>query len=328
MDKMLAQEDIDSLFAEARVNRPKRVVEEPKVRADLYNFTRAGQITDEQMKAISSVNDFFAMNLKHTVGGWLRTQFHVKLVSGEQLPYAEFLDRLSEPTYLCSIRLEPLGALALLEVDLALASPIVDLLLGGVGGVTAVRELTDIEEEILKSVVQLITRELNTAWAAIGLSFEFEQRETAGSAARMMSVTEKTLCVSFEVKMPGVQGELNFCLPAVVLNSILRQLAAERDRPRRQSPETIVRIRDLVGATTVGMVLQFTPMKLMAKELATLSPGKILRLPLSRYETAELCVGGLPMARAHAVRSAEHRGAQIVNLIAGQMHSLPAHTAN
>ena len=39
---MLAQEDIDSLFAEAMVNRPKRVVEEPKVRADLYNFTRAG----------------------------------------------------------------------------------------------------------------------------------------------------------------------------------------------------------------------------------------------------------------------------------------------
>ncbi len=328
MDKMLAQEDIDSLFAEAMVNRPKHVVEEPKVRADLYNFTRSGQITDEQMKAISSVNDFFAMNLKHTVGGWLRTQFLVKLVSGEQLPYAEFLDRLSEPTYLCSIRLEPLGALALLEVDLALASPIVDLLLGGVGGTTAVRELTDIEEEILKSVVQLITRELNTAWSAIGLTFEFEQRESAGSAARMMSVTEKTLCVSFEVKMPGVQGELNFCLPAVVLNSILRQLAAERDRPRRQSPETIVRIRDLAGATTVGMVLQFTPMKLMARELASLAPGKILRLPLSRYETADLCVGGLPIARAHPVRSAEHRGAQIVHLIAGQDHSVPGQLTN
>jgi len=117
-------------------------------------------------------------------------------------------------------------------------------------------------------------------------------------------------------------------MPAVVLNSILRQLAAERDRPRRQSPETLVRIRDLAGSTTVGIVLQFTPMKLLAKELATLAPGKILRLPLSRYETAELCVGGLPMARAHPVRSAEHRGAQIVNLIAGQHHSAPSHAVN
>ena len=42
------------------------------------------------MKAITSVNDFFAMNLKHTVGSWLRTKFLVKLVSGEQLPYSEF----------------------------------------------------------------------------------------------------------------------------------------------------------------------------------------------------------------------------------------------
>jgi len=310
------------------VNAPQRVIEDPKVRADLYNFTRAGQISDEQMKAISSVNDFFAMNLKHTVGGWLRTQFLVKLVSGEQLPYSEFLDRLSEPTYMCSVRLEPLGALALLEVDLALAAPIVDLLLGGVGGAAAVRELTDIEEEILKSVVQLITRELNTAWSAIGLTFEFEQRESAGSAARMMSVTEKTLCVSFEVKMPGVQGELNFCLPAVVLNSILRQLASDRDRPRRQSTEVQTRIRELAGATTVGMVLQFTPMKLQARELAALAPGKILRLPLSRYETAELCVGGLPMARAHPVRTAEHRGAQIVGMVTTPTKSVPAHLPN
>jgi flagellar motor switch protein FliM len=318
MEKMLDQDDIDSMFAAAREAAQERKVEESKVRSDLYNFTRAGQISDEEMKAITSVNDFFAMNLKHTVGSWLRTKFLVKLVSGEQLPYSEFLERLSDPTYTVSIRLEPLGALGLLEFDLALAAPIVDLLLGGVGATASIRDLTDIEEEILTSLVQLIIRELNVAWAAIGLRFEFEQRENAGTAARMMSLAEKTLCMIFEVTMPEVKGFLNFCLPAVVLNSILRQLTSERDRPRRQTPEHHARLRDLAGATSVGMVLQFTPMKLLARDLASLTPGKVLRLPLSRYETAELCVGGLPMARAHPVRSAEHRGAQIVNLIADQ----------
>ena len=154
-----------------------------------------------------------------------------------------------------SIRLEPLGALGLLEFDLALASPIVDLLLGGVGATAAIRDLTDIEEEILTSLVQLIVRELNVAWAAIGLRFEYEKRENAGTAARMMSMAEKTLCMIFEVTMPEVKGVLNFCLPAVVLNSILRQLTSERDRPRRQSHENHTRLRDLAGATSVGMVL-------------------------------------------------------------------------
>jgi flagellar motor switch protein FliM len=318
MDKMLGQDDIEAMFAAARLSAQQGQVTAAGDMKEKYDFSRAGQISDEQMKAISAVNDFFARNLMHTLGGWLRTNFEVKLVAGEQLPYTEFLDRLVEPTYLCSVRLEPLGALGLLELDLALASPIVDVLLGGVGSKAPVRTLTDIEEEILKSVVQLIVRELNGAWTSIGLRFEYEQRESAGRAARMMPLGEKTLCVSFELRMPGVQGALNFCLPAVVLNSILRQLAEDPDRPRRQSNENQQRMRDLMGGTTVGMVLQFSPMKLPAHELASLAPGKIVRLPLSRYEMAELCVGGLPMARAHPVRSEEHRGAQIVALVEGQ----------
>ncbi len=70
----------------------------------------------------------------------------MKLVAGEQLPFSEFLERLSAPTYICSIRLEPLGAMGLLELELGLASPIVDVLLGGAGRAWPARELTDIED--------------------------------------------------------------------------------------------------------------------------------------------------------------------------------------
>jgi len=314
MGKILNQNKIESLFAEMNGIAPPKPVVESQVKTDVYKFRQAGQITDEQMKAISGVNDYFAINLKHTIGALLRTKFNVKLVAGEQLPYAEFLERVSDPTYLCSVRLEPLGAMGLVEFDVALAMPIIDLLLGGVGGAAPIRQLTDMEEEILKSVVQLIVRELNTAWASIGLHFEFDKRETVGSASRTMPVSEKTLGLNFEVNMQEVQGMLNFCFPAT-LNSILRQLASEQDRRRRPSLENQTRVRELLGQTTVGMTLRFTPMRLKAKELATLAPGKVLRLPMSRYETAELCIGGVPMARAHPVRSAEHRGAQLLTMI-------------
>jgi flagellar motor switch protein FliM len=309
MEKMLGQDDIDSLFAAAR-QAPEAVA---KSKAELFNFSRAGQISGDQMKAISGVNDFFARNLMHTMGAWLRTQYQVKLVSGEQLQYTEFLDRLLDPTYLCSLRLEPLGALGLLEFDLSLAPPIIDVLLGGMGRGGPVRELTEIEEEILTSVVQVVVRELNTAWLSVGLQFEFEQREPAGKAPRMMSMSEKTLCMSFEIQMGSVQGALNLCLPAVVFNAILRRLAGERDRPRRQAREAQLRLRTLLGETPVGMVLQLPPMKLPARELVTLAPGTILRLPRSRFELLELRVGGLPLVRAHPVRTGEHRGAQIAD---------------
>src|SRR6202040_781469 len=109
MGKQLGQGDIDALFAAAGANASAQSSGPvSEVLLERYNFSRAGQISNDQMRAISSVNDLFARNLMHTLGAWLRTPFKLKLVAGEQLPFSEFLERLSTPTYVCSIRLEPL----------------------------------------------------------------------------------------------------------------------------------------------------------------------------------------------------------------------------
>ena len=313
MDKNLGQDDIDALFAAAaganaalKTNGPATPIPPEK-----YNFSRAGQISNDQMRAISTVNDLFARNLMHTLGAWLRTPLRVKLVSGEQLPFSEFLERLSALAYVCSVRLEPPGAVGLLELDLALTSPIVDVLLGGTGRAGQVRELTSIEEAILAAVIKVVVQELNLAWQSVGLEFASEKRETAAQAARMLTLNEKILCVSFEIRMPEVQGVLNLCLPAVVLNAILRRLIAEGDRPQRRSKDAEARMRALMGEAKLGAVLQFPPVRLRAMELTALEPGMVLRLPLPKHETAELRVGGVQFGRAHPVRSGEHRGAQL-----------------
>lgn len=322
MGKQLEQGDIDALFAAAGANLAEPIAG-AATPLESYNFSRAGQISNEQMRAISTVNDLFARNLMHTLGAWLRTPLRVKLVAGEQLPFKEFLERLSTHTYVCSLRLEPLGAVGLLELELAIASPIVDVLLGGVGQAWPVRELTDIEEAILTSVVQVAVQELNLAWQSVGLEFVFEKRETEAAVARMLTPGEKTLCVSFEARMPEAQGVLNLCLPAVVLNAILRRLISEGDRPRRRSKEAQIRMRDLMGETKVGALLQFPQMRLRASEIAALAPGIVLRLPLPRTSIAELHVGGLHFGQAHPVRTGEHRGAQLAGEIAAD--ALGAH---
>ena len=311
MGKQLAQGDIDALFAAAGATASASTGAANEVSLERYDFSRAGQISNDQMRAISSVNDLFARNLMHTLGAWLRTPFKMKLVAGEQLPFSEFLERLSSPSYICSIRLEPLGAVGLLELELALAAPIVDVLLGGVGRAWPTRELTEIEESILTSVVQMTVQELNLAWQAVGLEFVFEKREFDPTVARMLAAGEKTLCVSFEARMPEAQGAMNLCLPAVVLNAILRRLISEGDRPKRRSKEAHKRIRELMGEAKVGAALQFPVMRLRGSELAALEPGTVLRLPLAKHSASELRVGGLRLGQAHPVRTGEHRGAQL-----------------
>jgi flagellar motor switch protein FliM len=317
MEKHLEQDEIDSMFAAAREAAVQQEVAAapgkpvPERKGEPYNFSRAGQISNEQMQAISTVNDLFARNLTHNLGAWLRTRFEVTLASAEQMMYSEFTERIPEPAYVCSARLEPLDVLGAVQLDLSMAPPIVDLLLGGVGRAGALREPTDIEDAILFSVMEIVLRELNLAWQPVGLKFALEKREMEAQVVRLMPMTEKTLCVSFEVRMPEAQGSLNLCLPSVVLNTILRRLIAERDRPRRQSIEARARLSVLLEEAQFGAVLQFPFMRVNAGELAGLVPGRVLRLPLARQSAAELRVGGLPIFHAQPVRSGEHRGAQV-----------------
>jgi flagellar motor switch protein FliM len=320
MDKQLGQSEIDSMFASMREQETSSdpTTTGAPVKRESYNFSRAGQISNEELQAISTVNDLFARNLTHNLGAWLRTQFGVTLASAEQIMYSEFTERIPETTYLCSVRLEPLDVMGVVQMDLTMAPPIVDLLLGGVGRAGALREPTDIEDEILISVMEIVVRELNLAWQPVGLKFTLDKREREAQVLRLMPAGEKTLCMSFEVRMPEVQGSLSLCLPAVVLNTILRRLIAERDRPRRRSMESRDRISVLMGEARFGGVLQFPPLRLNAGELAALVPGKVLRLPLARNAASELRVGGLPIFQAIPVRSGDHRGVQV------QGHTLAA----
>jgi flagellar motor switch protein FliM len=322
MEKLLKQDEIDALFQAARTPDAETPQPEPKIRVIPYNFATSGQISNEQLRAISMLNDLFARNLTHNLAAWLRTKFQVNLVSAEQIAFNEFLLRIPEISYVASVRLEPLGALSVLQLDLALAPPIIDLLLGGEGRDGPLRELTDIEESILASVVEIICRELTAAWQPVGLSFNFERRQMQTQAARIMSVNEKTLCLSFEIRMPHSSGLLNLAFPAVVANTILRRLTSDWGRRRRHSPESLARMEALVKKIRFGANLQLPTVRLAARSIEDLAPGTVLRLPVAGGALAEWRVGGHRLASALAIQRGMQRAAQIESVRQGGDESL------
>ena len=316
MEKTLRQDEIDALFEAARASTAEGRTE-VRARVAPYNFSSAGQISTEQLRAISMLNDLFARNLTHNLAAWLRTRFQVNLVSAEQIPFNEFLVRIPEISYVASVRLEPLGALSVLQFDLALAPPIIDLLLGGDGREGPLRELTDIEEAILGSVLEIICRELTAAWQPVGLSFNFERRQMQTQVARVISVNEKTLCLSFEIRMPHSSGLLNLAFPAVVANTILRRLTSDWGRRRRHAPEIRARMESSARRIRFGATLQVPSVRLPATAIENLAPGTILRLDVPANVKPEWRAGGQFLATAQAIRQGEHRAARIDTGIEG-----------
>ena len=315
MGKMLKQDEIDALFTAARTHASSdegaAAQHEVKARVVPYSFATAGQISTEQLRAISMLNDLFARNLTHNLGAWLRSKFQVNLVSAEQIPFNDFLLRIPEINYMASVRLEPLGVLSVLQVEMSLVPPIIDLLLGGEGKEGALRELTDIEESILASVVEIICRELSMAWQPVGLSFNYEKRQMQTQAARIMPVNEKSLCLSFEIRMPYSSGLLNLVFPAVVANTVLRRLTSDWGRARRHAPETRQRMEASSRKITFGASLQLPSVRVPLKEIENLAPGSILKLDLPSDTLPEWRAGGQILAMAEAIRQGTRRAARV-----------------
>ena len=316
-EKTLKQDEIDALFEAARSSTDDTARPEVRAKVVPYNFSSAGQISTDQLRAISMLNDLFARNLTHNLAAWLRTRFQVNLVSAEQIQFNEFLLRIPEICYVASVRLEPLGALSVLQLDLALAPPMIDLLLGGEGKDGPLRELTDIEESILGSVIEIVCRELTVAWQPVGLSFVFERRQMQTQVGRIISVAEKTLCLSFEIRMPHSSGLLNLAFPAVAANAILRRLTSDWGRRRRHAGETRAQMAALARRIRFGCSLQLPATGLGAGTLERLEPGDVLRLDVGASTLSDWRVGGQTLFHAQAMRHGAQRAAHIEGPIAG-----------
>ncbi|MBI3476750.1 MAG: hypothetical protein HY010_13540 [Acidobacteria bacterium] len=245
---------------------------------------------------------------------YLSIVFDCRLVSAEHLTYREFLQRLPEIAYLASCDLVPAAAQAVLQLDLAVAFPVIDLLLGGEGkGGDLGREITAIEEQILESVMRIVCREMQAAWQAIALEFRFGQRQPIAQAQRLMVPEEKNLCLSFEAKMAETRGTLNMAIPAVVSNALLRKISADLSFQRPRSP---VEARRRIERRLLGAAFQvdlFAPtLTVSLNALAKLVPGSVLLFPESIEQPATLMVDEMQLCSAAAVRVDAQRAARVL----------------
>ena len=323
MEKVLNQEEIDAMVRNARSGGGGEASRPAEPNLEPWDARRAGQIGREQLQAITSLHEGFARNLTHALGAYLRVVFAATLVSAEHLIYREFLQRIPETTYLASCRLDPMGVNAALQLDLKVAFPIIDLLLGGEGkGMAAPREITEIEEQILDSVARIICRELGTAWQALMLEISFEERLETGEAQRLMSPEEKTLSLSFEVTMPDVRGGLNLAVPATVSNALLRKISADwsQRRPRGTTDGRQRLMRRMLDCP-FQVELGAKDVHLPVSALAGLAPGHLLSFRRSAAEPASLLIAGLEMFRALPARFGQTRAARVLEPCTGIVDS-------
>jgi flagellar motor switch protein FliM len=247
---------------------------------------------------------------------YLRIVFDCSLVSAEHLTYLEVLERLPDKAYVASCDLAPAGATAVLQLDFAIAFPIIDVMLGGEGKSSEItRDITEIEEQVLEGIVRIMCRELQTAWQVIALEFNFGARQQLLQTQRLMPPEEKNLCLSFEIKMSETRGTLNLAIPAVVSNALLRKISADFSYQRRRgSAEARLQIQKKLLDCLFPVELSMPDLQVPLQSLSELVPGCLLPFSRSASAPAIMLVEDVRLCLATPVRVGAHRAARVLSI--------------
>ncbi|MBZ5628034.1 MAG: FliM/FliN family flagellar motor switch protein [Acidobacteriia bacterium] len=317
MEKILNQDEIDALVRAARGGSRDPALATSGREIATCDFRASGQLTKEQIRSLTQIHEVFSRNLSHSLGAYLRIAFEVAMVSVEQLTFREFLHRVPDLAYFASFRVSPLNALGIVQVEMSLTLPMVDLLLGGRGRPEKdIRDLTEIEEGIYQSIVSMILRQLSGTWHNVGLGSDFDQRQPQSEVARVFGPTERVLALTFEFRMPEARGSVNIVVPAVASNSLLRTLM-QRWTPVKQVPSAAAVARISTNLLSARFPVELAlEAPICTRKLLEMALGEVVPFRFPANQPATVFVNNTPLFSAQAARHGVARAALIERTIA------------
>jgi len=312
MEKVLSQDEIDAMVQAAR-GRLSDVPQSDQRSIKPCGFRQSGQLTAEQTRALTILHEGFARSVSQSLGAYLRVVFEASLTTVEQVAYSEFLQKVPEVTYMASFQVRPMGAAAAMQLDHSLVFPLVDLLLGGTGQCEAMtREISEIEDQIMDAVAAIICRELAAAWAPMGTEIDLEHRLPTAQMQRFLSAGERTLCLSFEIKLAEARGALNLVLPLSISNTLLRRLSTDWSYGKTKAiSRTGRKLAERMSECPFPVMLAIPDIKLRIQTLLELTPDNLCNLGIPVRMPAALLIAGREVFEAEPVRQGRHRAAQV-----------------
>ncbi len=282
----------------------------------VYDFRRPDRVPKAFLRSLQLLQEKFCTNFSSALSAYLRAVTEVTTVSVEQSTYAEFLLSVEDPTCFNAISMKPLSGFAALEINLALAFPLIDRLLGGLGKPPSEnRNITEIERNVLQGVISSFAVNLTEAWqAATEVNFQFHSSESRPQLLQITLPNEIVILVTFEVKLADVRSSMRLCIPYSALEPVSRKFDLEINIPQRGNHlEDRKKLLEHLYRVPLQLSAELPGTSVAVKDLLGLKIGDILRLDHKVSDNIFLRVAGKHSFRAQLVMTGARKGAKIVS---------------
>lgn len=313
MEKTLTQEEINALLKSAQAADAQAEGDGPERKVAAFVFGKASRISKQQVKDVAQLHETFSFRIKNRLSAFLQVSMEINLMSVDETPYSEYIESLPQQAYLATLAVSPLDTVMLLSIDLPIAFAMIDLMLGGNGKLEPPqRPATEIEEQVLQAVVDMIAEELQLDWRQVAdVSFRFDQTQLAAELFRLLSPYEKMLFLSFEIRIPDAFSTMTLAFPGTVSSMLLRRLAKKNTRSQAAVAPLRAQLTEGLRGCVFGVEMLLPPTRIRGKDLLDLAPGQTVLIQHLVKQPAEIHVAGSKMFSGFPVRHGKHRGGMI-----------------
>jgi flagellar motor switch protein FliM len=277
------------------------------------NFRYAGRLSNENARTLTALHEKFALSVTTSLELYLGASLHMKLQSLEQMAVVDYISGIAPNSYLVPCALNVMESNILMEIDISLIPPIIDLLLGGAGTASEEpRELTEIDEEIMQSVTALIVSQIERAWRTLNLSLTAGRCIKPNMIQQVFMANEKLVLLMFEMTVGETTAPFKMVLPTSFVGFLLRHLnALQSKKSSSLRPLRSPTLRERILECDIKVAADITQMRVLVKDLIDLKSGTILKMKAPVKRPGRLTVENVEIFEAMLVRNGTRKAAQL-----------------
>ena len=238
MEQVLSQDEIDALLrglSDGDIETPEpEVFLEPAVEAATFDFLKFTRGKKERLPALEFVCDRFSKSFRSSLSLYIEKEVDVNSMPIQYVEYGEFIKTLPLPTNMNIVVTEGLKGFFIVIFDAKLIFSVLETVFGSTSMSTPRvegREFTKIEFSVIKKIIELVSAEMEKAWAPVyEVRCKYSRSEINPNYITMVTQDEMVSLWEFAIELGDIRSWMKVCVPYGILETIKGYLMSTPSR--------------------------------------------------------------------------------------------------
>ncbi|OPY73265.1 MAG: Flagellar motor switch protein FliM [Syntrophorhabdus sp. PtaU1.Bin058] len=284
MEQVLSQEEIDALLhgiSEGEIETQKVEAPEEHKEAKSFDYIRYTRGKKERLPALDFIYDRFSKSFRSALSLFMEKEVEVDLQPIQYVGYEDFIKTLPLPTNMNIVVTENLKGFYIVIFDAKMIFSVLETIFGSTNiSVPKIvgREFTKIEFNVIKKLIELVSAEMEKAWAPVyEIRCKYSRSEINPNYITMVAPEETVGITEFNIEIGDLTSWVKICMPYGILEPIKGYLMTTPSREDMEMREKwFGKLKASVLDVPIDVRAVLGKKKMPLEEFLNLSDGNVI----------------------------------------------------